>query len=104
MTFEEEIKILEEINKEIIKKGRLLYSYEFRGILDKFIVKNEEYFEKELEVYKKALAMACDEIGDRVCSYYRFSDDCKSFCELYDLCAGNIEYANYYLEEARKEE
>ena len=39
MTVEDEMKILEEINKEIIKKGRLLYSYEIKEILDQFIVK-----------------------------------------------------------------
>lgn len=39
MTVEEEMKILEEINKEIIKKGRLLYSYEIKEILDRFIIK-----------------------------------------------------------------
>lgn len=41
MTVEDEMKILEEINKEIIKKGRLLYSYEIKEILDRFIVKYE---------------------------------------------------------------
>lgn len=39
MTVEEETKILEEIHKEIMKKDRLLYSYEIRGIIDKFIDK-----------------------------------------------------------------
>lgn len=39
MKVEEEMKILEEINKEIIIKGRLLYSYEIKEILDRFIVK-----------------------------------------------------------------
>ena len=41
MTVEEEMKILEEINKEIIKKGRLLYNYEIKEVLDRFIVKHD---------------------------------------------------------------
>lgn len=41
MTAEEEMTILEKINKEIILKGRLLYSYEIKEILDRFIVKND---------------------------------------------------------------
>lgn len=41
MTVEDEMKILEEINKEIITKSRLLYSYEIKEILDRFIVKGE---------------------------------------------------------------
>lgn len=44
MTVEDEMKIMEEIHKEIIKKGRLLYSYEIKEVLDQFIVKeNEEW-------------------------------------------------------------
>lgn len=38
MTVEEEMKIMEEINKESIKKCRLLYSYEIKEILDRFII------------------------------------------------------------------
>lgn len=41
MTIEEETKILEEISKEIVKRGRLLYSYEIRVILDRFIVNTD---------------------------------------------------------------
>lgn len=37
MVVEEEMKILEEINKAIIIKGDLLYSYEIKEILDKFL-------------------------------------------------------------------
>lgn len=42
MIVEEEMKILEEINKAIIIKGELLYSYEIKEILDQFIVKEDE--------------------------------------------------------------
>lgn len=54
MTVEDEMKILEEINKEIIKKGRLLYSYEIKEILDQFIVKydNAPTVEKDFEKQK----------------------------------------------------
>lgn len=41
MTSEEEMKILEEINKESIKHGRLLYCYEIKEILDRFITDTE---------------------------------------------------------------
>lgn len=37
MTVEDEMKIMEEINKESITKGRLLYSYEIKEILDRFV-------------------------------------------------------------------
>lgn len=43
MTSEEEMKILEEINKESIKQGRLLYCYEIKEILDRFITDTECY-------------------------------------------------------------
>lgn len=42
MTNKEEIKIIEEISKEIIKRGRLLYSYEIKEILDRFITETNE--------------------------------------------------------------
>lgn len=42
MVVEEEMKILEEINKAIIIKGDLLYSYEIKEILDKFLAIGEE--------------------------------------------------------------
>ncbi len=41
MTTEEEMKILKELNKAIIKQGRLLYSYEIKVILDQFIIEQE---------------------------------------------------------------
>ena len=37
MTQEEEMKIIEEIRESIIKKCRLLYGYEIKEILDKFV-------------------------------------------------------------------
>jgi hypothetical protein len=37
MTSEEKEKIIEEISKEIIKRGRLLYSYEINAILNRFV-------------------------------------------------------------------
>lgn len=54
----------------------------------------------KLEVYKKALELACNEIRDRDCGYYNFSDSCKSHCELYDVCGNDIEFENYYLQKA----
>lgn len=49
MTVEEEKKIIEEISKEIIKRRRLLYSYEIKGILDRFIVDTDGDFEGDRE-------------------------------------------------------
>ena len=41
MTVEEEMKIIEEIDRESIKNGRLLYNYEIKEVLDRFIVKHD---------------------------------------------------------------
>lgn len=79
--------------------------YKFSGECKECASEHEQLAEwlKELKTLRKAYVMACEEIGDRDCSYYRFGDDCKSFCELYDLCAGNIEYEDYFLKKARQE-
>lgn len=42
MTVEEQMKIIEEIDRESIKNGRLLYNYEIKEVLDRFIVANDE--------------------------------------------------------------
>lgn len=57
---------------------------------------------EELKTLRKAYAMACEEIEDRTCKYYLCTDNCKSFCELYDACAGNIEYEDYFLKKERE--
>lgn len=107
MTFEEEIKILEEINKEIIKKGRLLYSYEFRGILNKFIVKNDEYFEKELEVYKKALDLMAEELVINKHCIYNPNCHIEALgcnCLLIENCHNKEWIKEFYIKKARIEE
>lgn len=60
--------------------------------------------ETELEVYKKALEMACNEIRDRECCYSRVSKSCKQYCELYDVCTNKIDFEKYYLHKVREEE
>lgn len=42
MTSEEQEKILEEISKEIIKRTRLLYSYEIKAILNRFVTDTKQ--------------------------------------------------------------
>ena len=63
MIVEEEMKILEKINKEIIQKGRLLYSYEIKEILDQFIVEGE-WIKHDTWDYSCSL-----------CDAYSFADD-----------------------------
>lgn len=58
---------------------------------------------KELEVYKKALELACYEIEERDCSYYRKSFGCKNNCEMWDVCSANMTIEDYFLMEAREE-
>lgn len=45
---------------------------------------------KELEVYKKAFGLVCDELRNSGCFQEYFTDDCKLFCERYDVCNNNI--------------
>lgn len=42
MTSEEKTKIIEEISKEVIKRGRLLYSYEINAILAPFVTDTKQ--------------------------------------------------------------
>lgn len=63
MTVEDEMKILEEINKEIITKGRLLYSYEIKEILDRFIVKGEWIEKQETPTSISYYCSNCEHIG-----------------------------------------
>ncbi len=70
---------------------------------------NEVYSEmyitylEELELYKKALVLACNEIRDRGCSYYEAgSSYCKANCELHSVCTNN-NYEGYFLQKAVEE-
>ena len=42
LTQQEEMKIIEEIRENTIKKCRLLYGYEIKEILDKFVINDAE--------------------------------------------------------------
>ena len=58
---------------------------------------------KELEVYKKALELACNEIEERDCRYYRSPIDCKGNCDMWDVCSTNIKINDYFVMKAREE-
>lgn len=58
---------------------------------------------RELEFYKKALELACDDIRKRDCSAFSYTNfKCGVFREAYETCIRNIEFENYYLKKARE--
>lgn len=59
---------------------------------------------QELETYKKALELACDEIMWRECkNIYNYSFYCKTDCETYEACAKKIEWKDYFLKKAKED-
>lgn len=68
----------------------------------KYLTKLEEE-SKELDVYKKAFKLACDEIRDSECVHYHLTGICKLNCDLCDVCDGNIELEEHYLQKAREQ-
>ena len=61
------------------------------------LVDDKLRLEKELEVYKKALELACEDIKYERCQNCRFVDDCWE-------CKYSYDYVDEYLQKASEEE
>lgn len=55
---------------------------------------------KELELYNRALEMACDTIADRDCTDVIACS--RNSCELYALCFNEIDGKEYFLQKVRE--
>lgn len=57
---------------------------------------------QELEVYKKALELACDEIMWRECKAFNYTSyDCKDYCVSYEACHKEVTWEQHFVQRAQ---